>query len=179
MSAPQPSRETTIRYARNAARRAAIDLAVHDGAQVIRRPLFRGDPATVPDVEPLAGMRAAREIELGARDAIHGYIRDARHAGRSWHQIGTALGLVPGGDAQQVGDTVGEAAFTFAAGNPHSEIAQRYGRAFTWRCASCEGLIVDRGPFGHPVDAEPGHADGCSRLAETIAEWDAQWEAGS
>lgn len=36
-----------------------------------------------------------------------------------------------------------------------------------------------RGPeTGNPYDAEPGHAEDCARLAEAVAAWDAQWEAG-
>jgi len=181
MSAAEPgreARENTIRAARNAARRAALDLAVQDGAQVITRPAYHGAQAAVRDVEPLAGMRAAREVELGARHHVRGYIRGAREAGRSWRQIGAALRLAPGPEADKAGQTVAEAAYTYAAGHPDSQTARRHGRSFSWRCGSCEGLISDRGPLEMPIDAEPGHAGGCARLAATMADWDAQWEAG-
>jgi hypothetical protein len=39
----------------------------------------------------------------------------------------------------------------------------------SWRCGDCEGLVLDRGPYGgHPVDAEPGHRAGCERLERDI-----------
>ncbi len=181
MNTPEPAREVrakTISAARNAARRATIDLALQDGARVIRRPAFRGAQNVIRDVEPIAGMRAAREIELGARYHTRTYIRDAREAGRTWHEIGRALGLVPGGEADQAGQTIAEAAYTYGAGHPDSETAWRYGRSFPWRCGSCEGLISDRGPFDGPADAEPGHGGECARLAATLGAWDAEWEVG-
>src|SRR5258708_14285825 len=117
---PQPDknpagRATAMSTDRSAARRAAITLAGGAGAPVITRPLFHGAETTVQDVEPLAGLPAAREIELGARHTAHGYIRDAREAGHSWHDIGTALALAPGAGTDQVGQTVGETAYTYAA----------------------------------------------------------------
>jgi len=104
MNTPEPAREVrvkTISAARNAARRATIDLALQDGARVISRPALPGAQNVIRDVEPIAGMRAAREIELGARYHTRTYIRDAREAGRTWHEIGRALGLVPGGEADK------------------------------------------------------------------------------
>ena len=60
-----------------------------------------------------------------------------------------------------------------------------YGPSFAWTCGSCDGLISDRGLCNGPADDERGHADGCTRLAATIAAWDAEsaaldtaWEAG-
>jgi hypothetical protein len=67
------------------------------------------------DVDPLAGLAASRQLELAAREHASNYVRAAREAGHSWYDVGTALGLVPGGDAKQAGETVSEAAFTFAA----------------------------------------------------------------
>lgn len=187
---PQPDknpadRVTAISTARNAARRAAITLARDAGAPVITRPLFHGAETTVQDVEPLAGLLAAREIELGARHTAHGYIRDAREAGHSWHEVGTALGLAPGADADQVAQTVGEAAYTYAAGRPDTETARRYGRSFAWTCTSCDRVVSDQGLCNGPAEDERGHGEGCRRLAATVAaahaEWaaaEAEWEAG-
>jgi hypothetical protein len=53
-----------------------------------------------------------------------------------------------------------------------------YGRSFGWTCRSCDKAISDRGPCNGPADDEHGHARNCTRLAATIADWDAQWEAG-
>jgi len=37
-------------------------------------------------------------------------------------------------------------------------------------------LIMHRGPSGgHPEDDEPGHKEGCLRLAALVAEYDARW----
>jgi hypothetical protein len=188
MGVPEMSREArekAVSAARRAARRAAIDLARDEGAQLISRPAYRGAQATIQDVEPLAGLRSAREVELGARFSTRNYIRDAREAGHTWHQIGTALGLTPGGEAGPAGGTIAEAAYSYAAGSPDTETARRYGRSFTWTCGSCESLISDHGLCNGPADDERGHADNCARLAATIAAQDAEsaaldaeWEAG-
>jgi hypothetical protein len=172
-----PDPDEQRRVARNLARRALLDLARAAGAATTTRPAFRGSHTTVPDVEPLAGLTASRQLELAARDHAADYVRAAREAGHSWHDIGTALGLVPSGDAQQAGETVAEAAFTFAAGHPDSEVARRYGRSVTWTCTSCDKAISDHGLCNSPADDERGHARNCSRLAATVAAWDAEWDA--
>jgi len=167
---------------RSAARRAAIDLALGAGATMTSRPLFPGAQSAMQDVEPLAGLRATRDLELGVRYIATYYVRDARGAGHTWQEIGEALGITPNGESELAGDTVAEAAYSFAAGRP--DTAWRYGRSFAWRCASCDGVISDKGPFNHPVDNEPGHTDDCTRLAAAVAAWDAEsarfdaeWEA--
>jgi hypothetical protein len=144
---------------------------------VASRPLFADSGVTVRDLEPLAGARAARDIELGARYAARDYVRQAREAGHGWDQIGQALGLTPNGDADRAGLTVAEAAYAYAAGHPHTDTAIRYGRSFVWRCRSCDQAISDRGLIAGPAEDEPGHREDCSRLAAAIAEWDAGWEA--
>lgn len=166
-----------INDGRRAARRATMDLAVQHGASVITRPPYPGAQSVIRDVGPIPGLRAAREIELGARYVIANYIRDAHEVGHSWHQIGTALNLAPEHERRN-GETAAEAAFTYAAGRADSDRAWRYGRSVSWRCRSCDQLVIDRGPCEGPADAERGHTGGCARLAADIAEWDAQWEAG-
>lgn len=147
--------------------------------------MFRGAQATVRDVEPLAGMRAAREVELAARSGARDYIRDAREAGRSWREIGAAMGFAPGGEAGVAGETAAEAAFTYAAGRSDAETEWRYGRSFAWTCGSCESVVIGHGLCSGPADDERGHAEGCARLTAAIAAWDAEaaafdagWEAG-
>ena len=61
-------------------------------------------------MEPLTGAHAARDVELASRRAARDYIRQVREAGHGWEQIGQALGLAPGADADQAGLTVAEAA---------------------------------------------------------------------
>jgi hypothetical protein len=178
MTQPLSSNDDQRRAARNAARNAILSLARDAGAELVKRSLFSDSDYTISDVEPLAGMRAARQLELGAREGTAGYIRAAREAGYTWHDIGTAMRLVLGGDAQQAGDTVAEAAYAYAAGSPDTETARRYGQSFTWACRSCDQYISDRGLISGPADDEHGHAEGCARLAAAIARWDADWEAG-
>src|SRR5262249_5712560 len=151
-----------------------------DGAAIAEeRSTFRLELATsapdltIRDLEPLDGARAARDIELGARHAARGYIRQAREAGHSWEQIGQALGVAPNADADQAGLTVAEAAYTYAAGSPQTDTAIRYGRSFVWRCRSCDQAIGDRGLIAGPAEDEPGHREDCPRLAAAVAEWDA------
>ena len=89
-------------------------------------------------MDRLAGLRSAREGELAARHAARGHIRDAREAGHSWHDISLAMDIVPGGDAQQAGDTIAEAACAYAAGNPDTQRARRHGRSISWTCGTCD-----------------------------------------
>ena len=174
---PHPGNDPDERArAAGAARRAITGLASDRGAQVTTRPIVPGSDITIRDVEPLAGARAARDIELGSRHAAREYIRTAREAGHGWDKIGQALGLTPGGDADQEGLTIGEAAYTYAAGRPDTE-APWQPRSFTWRCRSCEQAISDRGLIAGPADDELGHTGSCQRLAAAIADWDASWEA--
>ena len=165
-----------IAAARETARREAFRLARDSGAAIVTRPMFHGDTeSTVRDVEPLAGARAASDLELATRGTARDYIRQAREAGHSWEQIGQALGLAPGAD--QAGPTVAEAAYTYAAGSAQTDAAMRYGRSFVWRCRSCDQAISDRGLIAGPAEDEPGHSGGCPRQAAAIAEWNAEWQA--
>jgi len=173
-----PDRETTAAAARNAIRVAAFTISRDTGAAIITRPTFNGSDRTTRDIDPLAGMHAARELELASRESACRYIRQAREAGYSWHDIGTAMHLDPNGDPQQAGHTVAEAAYTYAAGSLDREFALRYGRSVTWTCHACDKAISDRGLCNGPADDEHGHARDCPRLAATITAWDADWEAG-
>jgi len=152
-----------------------IELARAEGAQLITRPAYRGSRTPVPDLDPLAGLTASRRLEIAARRHAADYIRTAREAGHTWHDIGTALSLVPDADPQQAGDTIAEAAFTYAAGHPDTSYG--YDRSVIWRCGSCDQAISDHGPECGPAEDEHGHADNCPRLAATIRAWDAEWDA--
>jgi hypothetical protein len=170
-------RETRLAAIRDHARRAVTGLARDLGAEFVTREAYQGSDRTVRDLEPLTGARAARDIELRARHAARDYIRQAREAGQTWDQIGRALGVAPSADADQAGLTVAEAAYTYAAGNPHTDTAIRYGRSFTWWCRSCDQAISDRGLIAGPADDEAGHTGDCPRQAAAVADWDAGWEA--
>ena len=175
---PHPANDPDERWRASAAAHGAIrGLARDRGAEFISRPAYQGSDTTFRDLEPLTGARTARDIELGARRAARDYIRQAREAGHGWEQIGQALGVSPNADADQTGMTVAEAAYTYAAGSPYADTAARYGRSFTWTCASCDQAVSDRGQVAGPADDEQGHAGGCSRLAEAIAAWNAELDA--
>jgi hypothetical protein len=171
---PHPADDPGARAAgSDAARRAVIGLARDRGFEL--RPSSSG--ITGRDLEPLTGAHAARDVELASRRAARDYIRQAREAGHGWEQIGQALGLTPNAGADQAGLTVAEAAYSYAAGSPHTDTAIRYGRSFVWRCRSCDQAISDRGLIAGPADDELGHAGNCARLGAAVAEWDAGWEA--
>jgi hypothetical protein len=160
-------------------------MALKAGARIVTRPLFPGASAQERDVDPVAGLAASRWLEVAARQHSRDYIRAAREAGHSWHDIGIALNLVPDSDTQRAGQTAGEAAFDYAAGDPDREHARRYGRSVTWTCGSCDHAISDHGLCNGPADDERGHADNCPRFAAAIAThdaeckaFDAEWEAG-
>jgi hypothetical protein len=161
MNSHPTEEDTTMRHqatspggqarASEAARRALIGLARDRGAEFTTREAFRGSGLTVRDLDPLTGARAARDIESGARHAAREYIRAAREAGHGWDQIGQALDVVPNGDADQAGQTVAEAAYSYAAGRPYPE-APWQPRSFLWTCQSCDQAISDRGPIaGQPT----------------------------
>ena len=162
---------------------AAVQRIVHDtGGKFVTRPLLSGEPdgPTTRDAEPLAGLSTARAAELAARGLARRYVRAAREDGHSWTVIGAALGLSSGGvaDAEEM---IAEAAFRYAAGPADSHWNRTYGPSVTWRCPACGGLVSDHGPASGPHDDEPGHNDGCQRLAAAIAAWEASWadeEAG-
>ncbi|MHB1819695.1 MAG: hypothetical protein ACYCO9_16895 [Streptosporangiaceae bacterium] len=160
--------------ARETARREAQRLARDTGAQTVTRPVLPGGP-DIPDVEPLAGAVAARDLENAARRTARDYIARARQAGHDWDQIGTALGLDPGGD--QPGITPADAAWAYAAGPPETDAPWRP-RSFAWTCSACGRAVADQGPdAGPPPDAEPGHTADCPSLAAKTAAWDAAWAA--
>jgi hypothetical protein len=171
-------RQHAIDAARNTVRNATYTIARDTGAAIITRPAYPGSDRTVRTVEPLAGLATARDLELAARATALDHIRQAREAGHSWHEIGAAMNIKPNGDPQQTGDTIAEAAYTYAAGHPDTERARLYGRSVAWTCQACDNTIYDRGLDNGPADDEHGHAPNCPRLEATIAARDAEWEAG-
>ncbi len=182
MTNPETADKRT-RAARDTADREAFRLARDSGAAIVTRPMFRRDKApAVRDAEPLAGARAARDLELAAHRTARDYIRRAREAGHGWEQIGAALGLVPGGGRE--GATGATGAYTYAAGTRESGPPWEP-RSFGWTCRSCDEHISDRGLIQGPADDELGHAEDCPRLGAAVAEWNAraaqwaaEWEAG-
>lgn len=149
---------------------AIVAMARAAGAAVAERPVTPGLASMMPCPDPAAGIRFALMLRDGAERKVGEYITRARQDGLSWQQVGRALGL-PGAD--EWGQTAAGAAFAYAAEPRRS---QRFDRlSFAWMCPACREVVVDYGPdAGHPEDCEPGHAEGCGRLAAAVAAWRAQ-----
>ena len=163
--------------ARQWTRRVVLDIVRQSGGRTVTRPMFRDRPdlhMTTTDVEPMAGIRAVRQIEHSARGLTREYARQAREDGHTWDEIGAALDLSASADHRGV--PLADAAYDEVAGDPDGEYARRYGRTFAWTCPACRAVVRDKGPCNGPADDEQGHADGCTRLSAAIAAWEAQWD---
>ena len=163
--------------ARQWTRRAVLDIVRQSGGRVVTRPMFRDRPdlhMTTTDVEPIAGIRAVRQIEQAARALTREYARQAREDGHAWGEIGAALDLSASADHRGV--PLADAAYDEVAGDPDGEYARRYGRSFTWTCPACRAVVREKCPCDGPADDEQGHANGCPRLSAAIAAWEAQWD---
>ncbi len=129
------------------------------GLDAIRRQMLAGDDSA------LAAVEVARRIELATRRDYARRVADARTAGATWEQIaGAAPGFVAAFGAE-----AGDAVFNEVA-VATARAGERY---VAWRCGSCDGLVLDRGPAGsgHPDDTAPGHADACDRRAADVARY--------
>jgi hypothetical protein len=166
------SRQQPADLARQWTRRAVIAMAETCGGKTVTRPMFRGRPdldSTVTDVEPLAGLRAATSLKHAARRLAIEYVRQAREADDSWHDIGVALGF---GRLAESDMSVAGAAYDYAAGGPET-----WSRSFLWVCPECQATVIDFGPeAGNPEDQEQGHAADCPRLVAAVTTWNASWD---
>jgi len=145
----------------------AADPVAREAATVAAAAIARAGPGS-PDDE----VRFARQLELAARAQARVRIRRAREAGLSWGAIGQLLGF-----ASITGRAgcppVAELAFDYAAGPRTVHAWFPAPPLFRWDCPACGQPIADRGPTAGPRCDEPGHREGCTRLAEEAAEWDA------
>jgi hypothetical protein len=127
-----------------------------------------------PQPDPLTAVRAARTIRGEAAQLLGEHIDRARAHGHTWTDLAAALGLTR--DAEEAGIPAGEAAFCWATtgriDGDRPNPVWGYEPRRSWRCASCEERVHDRGPFnGHPDDDETGHAAGCARHTADVAAW--------
>src|SRR5712691_3470251 len=127
--------------ARRLAHRAAMEAAIEDGAQALRRPAYPGAEYEVRDVEPMAGFRAAHELEIGARYTARRYLRDAREAGFTWHDIGMAMDAGMRRMSERAGGSAAELAYQYAVERA-DQPGPRYDMSFSWTCQSCDKLII-------------------------------------
>jgi hypothetical protein len=166
MSTPD-DRARIAAEAESAARHEVLRLAESAAAEVREEPLFPGARSMTRRPVPLAGIRMARSLEHAAVRVAASFVRGAREDGIDWRTIGEALGLEP-----DDGD-IATAAWEHAAG-PRYRMDPLY---FGWTCPACAQRVRDYGPYGgHPADAEQGHAKGCTRMAEAVRAYMAQWE---
>lgn len=128
--------------------------------------------------DPLIGVRAAKAMASAARGLLVEQARDARAAGRSWDEIGEALGLSDGA----ADEPRAEAAFAEIVEGRRAGPAWRSLQTPStyWRCGSCGELVTDYGLTGssHPDDQESGHAETCARHQAALAAWraDTGWD---
>jgi hypothetical protein len=148
-------------------RQRVLDEARKSGTEIREKPSAALSSMTVYYPEPLAGIRAARTYEHAAARLAADYVSCARADGISWLEIGKASGLSGESDCD-----VMTAAYERAAGTS----SLSWQATFTFTCGSCGKRVTDRGPYvASPLDQEEGHADSCTRLAEAVRAYRAQW----
>lgn len=166
---PAPS-EKARNEARRAVRRAVITMAQIDGSGTEPHPLWPGSTTTEPrPAVATEGLRFALMLRDAATSQAREFARSARAEGLSWRQLGEIFAPALGEDVD-----VAVRAFEWAAG---AEAAQPFADlAVTWTCPACHERIRDHGPYdADPRNNEAGHGDGCVRLAEAVAAYDAEW----
>ncbi len=160
------------------ARQAIVNDARAQGKKLITRKAWPGACGDITYAEPLEGIRIALTRASAARRTVDDYVKIAREEGRTWAQVGQALGLA--GTTADRGVPLAEAAFEYVV--PVREDSLRFDTpSFGWHCRSCGEFVSDRGPYeSHPEDNEHGHAERCARMAEGVAAHDAEiaeWES--
>ena len=149
---------------------AVLYIARATGARVISEQVWPGMASVADYAEPGSGLRIARALEFAAAGVTRDYVRHAREAGLSWHEIGVELGLRE--DSADPGDSIGDKAFQFAASAGSSPEVRDRRPSFTWQCPGCGELIRDYGPrAGTPPEQEVGHSADCPRMAARVAAW--------
>jgi len=129
-----------------------------------------------PPRSPAEALRIARQLEHAARAEVRVHVRRAREDGQSWRCIGALLGfgaIATGG----AGPTVAEMGFDYSAGPLTVHAWFPAAPVFRWDCPPCGQAIADRGPASGLRYDQDGHKDGCQRLADEMAEWDAERRA--
>ncbi|MBC3189972.1 hypothetical protein H7X46_02705 [Pseudonocardia sp. C8] len=124
---------------------------------------------------PLAGVTAALVARNAAARQLAEFAESARAAGRSWDEIGAALGLDSAGDGG--GRSRAELAFEWLVEGREPQPEPDRWPSFrapttSWRCATCGQRVTDRGPYeSHPDDNEDGHAEACARHRADVRAW--------
>lgn len=128
----------------------------------------------VGGVPAVAGLRAAGHARAVAGSRVRYYAGAARGEGRSWREIGEALGLTAA--AEEHGRAVGELAFELVTEGREPGMTPAAGcwpgqvPSVRWRCSSCGERVTDRGPYeSAPYSNEQGHAGSCGRHCHDVA----------
>jgi len=129
--------------------------AMHVGLGRTRRDMLAGRQGA------LAKVVVERHLVVLVGQAFTWAVSEARAEGFGWEQIAEQ---VPGFKT-----TYGvEAAEKFF--ESVSVVNSRLENYFSWRCGDCDGLVLDRGPYGgHPADTQPGHREACGRLESEVS----------
>lgn len=117
----------------------------------------------------LPAITAARRVMFEAQKAEREAIEHARGQGKTWTEIGKALGEPFVKAAIRADMALSLAAWRYAAFRvlPDEEIPWRWSggkEGARWRCWTCAQHVTEGHPDNGP-DAEEGHAPGCVRLA--------------
>lgn len=165
------------RWAVNQHVHEVAELLEGDAVRVERPSLFGPDHAPLPDVEPLAGVRAALFVSRAATGQMREYAEQARGDGVSWRQLGEALALAK--DAERHDTPLDEAAWLFVVegirpGQDPPPHRTGHPTSSRWTCNTCGERITDRGPFegGHPDNREEGHTTSCTRHRAALAAYE-------
>lgn len=103
--------------------------------------------------DALATVEVERHLVLMAGRGFERAVCEARAEGFAWENI---VEHVPGFKTAYGAEAAAKLFESISAFG--SKFAERY---VSWRCGDCDGLVLDRGPYGgHLADAEPGHQEG-------------------
>lgn len=169
---PEPGKKAR-NEARRAVRAAVITMAQIDGSGTEPHPLWPGSTTTEPrPAVAVEGLRFALMLRDAATSQAREFARWARAEGLSWRQLGEILAPALGISGEDV--DLPARAFEWSAG---AEFARPFADlVVTWTCPACHERIRDHGPYdADPRNNEAGHGDGCARLAQAVAAYDAEW----
>ena len=169
MSALEVSRREQAGWAtREHVRRVAVN--VFDATE-LQEPVegFHGLSRPVLD-DPLAGVRAGRLVADVAAGALRYWALRARGAGRSWDDVGEALGLETDACEMPRAEVAWEWLVEHRPPAPRPQLETP--SSAVWTCTTCRAQVRDTGPFAsHPDDRETGHHDDCARRAAALKAW--------
>lgn len=152
-----PPRPAHVREAEDWVAKALRETAGALGVEMVDRPDERhpDSPFRERIPAPPHGLLAALTVRAAALKQTLEQAEHARAVGFTWWELADAL---PEKHAVH-GDPV--ALFELLVPEP---LTSGYSRHTSWRCTSCDKLVIDSGPYNNNVDDdEKGHAENCAR----------------